>query len=108
MSEGSHMEVCGTDLVMVPVDQVKEQFGNTRSIFDFLTIDMELFLPSFAFVNMVWLSAIWANEAKVSRLKFNLTDIARPSKKGRTTSSPRRVCSWQHAETSLASSRIHT
>ena len=57
------------ETIKVDKKQISLVFEDKQGLHEFLTVEMEFFLPSLPIVNIEWLRNIWSGRQKVRRLK---------------------------------------
>ncbi len=50
----------------VPKREISLVFEDKKGLHEFLTVDMEYFLPGLMYVNIEWLRSIWQGKKKVT------------------------------------------
>ena len=65
MVSAKNVQMQDTNIVKVDIGRIKDVFGDARGCYDFLTMECEYFLPSFAVTNLKWMAGIWCGKLKV-------------------------------------------
>ena len=56
---------------IVEKSAIQEKFSAKRGLYEFLTVECDLFLPPLPNTNHNWLRMIWSDKKKVSRVPIN-------------------------------------